>query len=757
MAILAAVALTGCRDDDFSIDDVEMGPDGGVVFRVDIDNMEGTRGAVDLSKKGFVADELLHVRAVYHCRDNGREYTKLEYGVLRYKGNGTWEPYSDAYALRWPDDAVSGDFSAYYIYGSNGVLSEYTPDPKLLSDYNFDEIPLHCEVDNIGYGRAVKLQMKRLFSLLTLTDMKEGISDEFWFYVPEESNVSGRELNNAFQFVFNPETYEMTPVFKQIKSAEYTDRNGNPMAFVKSRLTQGEKDGIMATEINYLLEPGVYHQFNVLYPRGKNAYATYITYGRDLEVKTGPEGFVANGRYTFSILKSLGVIVTETPESGWDKEAPVIIVDVEAFLKALNSGSDYYEEDRNTHEMVQILEQTLEGTRLLHNIDFRYFPYDVFENGMFRPTLNNTFDGNYHYIYRMACPLVYENNGAIINLGIRQARTEAILSTERMMRYGEIYDNSYNGLISSINQGTVSNIRVIDCEMTVDVITSSPDEPTQEAHNVGLLFGVNRGSAFDIGIAENLRLTVRTAQGETLMPSVSIGGLAGQNLGTIYGVNYIEDDRETFGVPDLTVVNECRGENGVYRVGGVTGNNTGSLVDIFINNVDVDSSASDGLESYVGGITGENPTSANAAPRISGCIVRGTAKAGRVTPVLNLDAFSYTGGVAGSLNVQLILEDCSVSVGVTGSPFTSDEVEYAEGGVAGAIGRNAVYAEGTIYKLACYGSSLTGPGYKGDFAGIVAAGYGWSHYQDNEINLRKIVNQYVGLERGASGVRKKRK
>ena len=740
--------LAGCNDELFSDEDLAIGADGEVVFRIDIDPAEGTRSAVDDSKTRFDIGELIHVRAEYRCEANGKDTTKLQYGVLKYDGSGIWSAFSTANALRWPDDAKDADFTAYYINGSNGVLSGNTPDPKLLGDYNFDEIPLHAEALKVTYGHAVKLPMKRLFALLTLTELKDDVSDELWFEVPSTSDVSGEPMNNAFEFSFNPETYVMTPRFVRVENNDYHNSDGDPLVYVKGRRSILRDDEVieegMAQDVNFLLQPGVYHKFNLLYPRSRNIYATYLTYGngRDLEDVTGKEGFVANGRYKFSVLKSLGIVVEETPEDGWDKDAPRVLLDVEAFLRAVNSGSDYFEKDPDTGEEVQILESTTDGTKLLHNIDFGYFYYDIFENGLFKPILNTTFDGDYHYIYHLGCPLFYENDGTILNLGLRDSKTEVITSSQHLSRYGSTVDTSYNGLIACRNRGTVSNMRVINVEMTVNVQTTDPDHPEGEAHNMAILFGVNSNNVYNVGIAGNMILHVTGDENNVLTPSVSIGGLAGQNLGAIQGVTYVED--EDFESPEIKIYVEIGGENGVYRMGGIAGNNTGNLIDIFLPSVLVDASASNALESYLGGMIGDNPSS-DIAPRISDCIVRGEVIAGEITPLLNLTAVSYTGGVAGSFNIRTNLFESSVSVGVTGLANASDEVECGEGGAFGLIETEVGFVPGTIQTLACYGSTLSGAGYVGNFAGISPEGFDWNYFTGKNINVRRHVEDNIGF------------
>ena len=746
LSIFALLLIAGCREDDFGLQDTVRGKDIPVDLVIDISDSPATRGIMEESKTAFYTDELIHVRAVYNCVSNGVESTKTQYGVLKYNGHGKWNPYDSSHALTWPDDAVSGSFSAYYIEGSTGVLSSNTMPAKLLSDYKYSEVPLFAEIKDVKYGAAVKLGMRHIFSYLTLVDIQEGISDELWFAVPTDYTNRDAKLNNAFRLNFNPETYEMTQEFLQIPNSDYIDGNGDELVYIKSKLSEEENDGNVSTSVSFFLQPGVYHRFNILYPRSRDTYATYLTYDRDLEQVTGPQGLLPNGRYVFSILKSLGVIVQETPEDGWDNKEPAVNIDVEKFLRAVNSGSDYFETDEETGEDVQILESTIEGTRLLRNVDFQYFYYDIFEVGDFKPVLNNTFDGNYHYIYHMGCPLFYQNDGIITNLGIRDAKTlTPVISSEGLIRYGKPVDTSYNGIITSRNYGTVNNMRVINVEMTVYIQTSDIYDRTQEAHNEGILFGVNRGNVYDVAISGDLKLFVTNAPGEDVIPRITIGGVAGQNLGTVSGISYIDDS--AFEAPFINIINNCRGANGAYKVGGIAGNNTGTLTDIFVPSVTVDATGSSGLESYLGGMVGESPSSNSGAAQISGCIVRGEVKAGNISSLLNLNSLSYVGGVAGSLNIQANISDCSVSVGVTGSQNYDETVEYAEGGAFGVLQRSLGTAEGEIQTLACFGSTLSGNGYVGNFAGIVPSGFGWEHYADNQITIKQFVDKNVGLER----------
>ena len=755
--ILSLSLLTACNDDDFGY--INQEEDGLVKFQVEIDKEDGTRGLIEEQKTKFEEGEVIHIKAVFNCNNQGVKSTQVKYGTIQYMGHSYWTATDGDHQLTWPDDTESAVFYAYYMTGMNGVLTDNTMPAKLMSDFKYDEIPLFDIVADKKYGDAVKLRMKHIFTHMTLTDLQGGIANELWFTAnpsdpaDKSANPKRRPLNNAFRLVFDPTMQDIIPEFTQIPDMNYPDENGKPgLVYIKSTLQDVQVDGEVSSGMGFFLEPAVYHDFTVLYPKNRTSYSTYLAYSRDLSKVPGAEELLPNHRYFFSVLKSLGVILKETPDNGWDKSDPTVIVDVESFLRAANSGSEYFEKDPKTGEDVQILESTLEGSRLVRNVDFQYKYYDIFtERGYFKPSISNTFDGNFHYIYNMGCPLFYENNGVITNLGIRNASTKnrPVISNERLPRGNTLEDFSYNGFIASRNYGTVVNVRVVNADMTVQVQTSSPDDRTTEAHNVSLLFGVNRGNVYDIGLSGTLKLTVENASGETIIPRVMIGGLAGQNLGIVSGINYIAEDG--FETPDLTIVNKLNGENGVYKIGPAAGVNTGTLDDIFIASMKVDSKSSRGLGSTIGGIVGENSASTSGAAMISSCIVRGEVSAGTVNQVRTLSAVSYAGGIAGAHNTQANVIGCSVTVGVEGSKNVDPNVDYGEGGAFGIIEKSLGTSEGKVETLSCYGTKLTGNNsasdHIGNFAGISTVGFDWNHYASNGIRIKNFNYSNIGIVR----------
>lgn len=750
-ALILPLLFAGCREDDLWSDDMDVVP-GEVRFNIEIDGLDGnTRGIMEESKVMFEEGELLHIQAVYTCKHGDEpEYYERQYGLLEYKGRGKWEPHTSSRGLRWPDEAVTGTFKAYYFYGSTGELNENPMPKKLLSDYKFVEVPLSDEVIDIKYGVTVNLRMKHMFSYLTLTEMNNGVASELWFHI---ANTPGeRVLNNAFYFKFDAETYEITPVFCQVPDENYVNENGQPLVYIKAKLNETEGENDIGTTVSYFLEPGVYYTFDLLYPRSRETYGTYLSYNRNLQTVTGDDGLLANHRYVFSVLKSLGIIVKHNPDEGWDENHAPIKIDVEEFLRSVNRGSDYFV-DNEDGTRTQVLEKTNTGTRLLHNIDFEYFNYTSFGADNFRAIQNSIFDGNFHYIYHTACPLFFSNNGTITNLGLRDCETkEPLVSDEHLKRDDFELDCSYNGLIAAYNYATVINVRVINAKMSVRINATS----SQEAHNAGLLFGVNRGNVYDIGLSGDLILNVENNPGNEKIPRVNIGALAAQNLGRFSGISFIDDPDYDFEYPEIQIINGCKGTNGVYKVGGVVGNNMGVLEDIFFPSVKVDASTSQGLESYLGGMIGDNTSSTASAPMVMGNIVRGEVICGEVLPQINLLSLCYTGGMAGSLNVQAIVQNNSVSVDVKGPAKAEDKVEYGTGGVFGILKLLTGYEEGNISDLAWYANTLAGPDYIGNFAGIAPYGFDWdTHYKDNNISLKKIKPENIGFIQAPMEVRRR--
>lgn len=763
--ILSCIALmslvsTSCSDDDFLLDSgVERIEGRPVELDISLNHTPMTRAGdvIADSKQQFEIGDLIHIQAVFECVDptTGSSSTETKYGVMEYKGRGEWLPFGSTTPLTWPGTANTATFTAYYIDGSNGPLTDNTSEPKLLSSYTYGTDPLTDTNKDLPYGHVVRFNMGHLFSHLTLIEMKPGIADRIFFTIPDgDPNYS--TFNNAFTIEFNSSTNTITPKFSRVPSTEY-EKNGAGLVYVEAEtenymINMGE----VYARASFFLEPAVYHKFEALYPRSRTTTETYVSFNGDLAETTGDDGFLPNGLYEFNVKKSIGSVIYEEPEDGWDDaNAPRYDVEPEPFLKAINAGSDYYVDDlNNPGQKVQILESTSDGCRLLANVDFKYAQYDIFTtDGNFQPDQTLTFDGNYHSIYHLACPLFFDNTGTIQNLGIMDSATDTPLtSTENKTIGGQSYDLSYTGLICRRNINTIRNVRVSNVDMTVNIETSDDVDVGGETHNVSLLIGSNVGTVYNLYLAGNLNLTVSNAPGETMMPTVSIGGLAGQNPGMITTVSAITD--EGYVLPEISIVNQCDGitgsdVTGAYIIGGAAGYCGGGIYDVMFPKVTVNSGTSRGLESYIGGLVGRvtSSTGAGNAATLADCLVRGSVTAGHVESTTNKDSYSYIGGIAGLWNLQGVTTGCTSTVNVAGEPSASSGVTYGTGGAFGGIRQTAGATRGVIQILKALGNSLSGPGsYVGNFAGIAPDGVTWESLDPtgNEISVSQIVPNNIG-------------
>lgn len=760
LGLMIMGALTACSDElEYGSHEANPGGSKSVEIEVNIVGRLSTREVDEDSKQFFEPGELIHVSATYYCKD--KDTPVYQYCAMKFDGKGTWSPLYAENTLSWPDDAVSADFTAYYLYDTNDMFGAQAMQPVLLGDFGLDQDPLLGEAKNVEYGRAVKFDMKHIFTRFIVTQISNNVSNELYF-MPERVNADYETnpdtnadiqteystFNNAFLLKLD-ENGLLCHEFTRVGSDTYRDSNtGQPLVFIKSKTELYlDDDNEMKTRVGFFLQPKIYKKFDLLYPRSRTETATYMNYSEDLSKMTGPEGLEANKFYEFSILKSLGVVVDKNPEDNWDESEPVIILDVEGFIRAAMAGTSYSQKDENSDMEVEILERTLEGSRLLRNVDFQYAYYDIFKDGALLPDmgLGRLFDGNYHYVHNLGCPMFNTNSGTIRNLGIKNDDPEREISLTSTKKYSAEWgssdnDFSQNGIICRSNIGTLSNLRVINMNIKVGIQTTGNffEESSQEAHSAAILVGVNSGTIRDLELGGNFKIVVHSS-GE-IMPRVMLGAIAGQNMGLISGISPIEE--ENFN-PKYSVINKCQGESGSYLVGGVAGRNTGTLSDIMMSSLEVDGTKSRGVVSVTGGLAGSIDESNLSAPVVVGCIVRGNVRAGETRALTNIDSYSYTGGVAGAINIQAYVSESSCAMGVYGTKSYDSAVKYAVGGAFGRIEKTQNVNEGEINTLACFGSALDGLVNIGNFAGISPSDFTWEEkYDGHNIN----VKQYSGFQ-----------
>ena len=724
-------------------------------------------------KTKFKSGDLIHIIGTFntqYLKEDGSYETGdivRRYGALRYNGR-LWEPVEGS-TLTWPTNSTDGQFEAYFIAESNGVLTSESPiDTKLLSYVSPSSDPLHAlSKSGIKYGYGVPLEFKHLCSYLSLVDLEPMVSENYMFTssgVKESEYGASKVFHNAFQISL-ADIYSAQGPKLNFEFIESPDSDYGGLVYIKGDVSEIEKTGdngeiIVTTRANYFLEPGFYETFRLLYPAGENSTYNYLEYNyKNVPDDSGGVGITNNPpllkaatTYTLTITKSPGItIITPSEPGGWDETGQVFEVNVEEFLKSVNQGTEYWYVDENNNR-TQILEVTPIGVRLLHNVNFKFYNYKDFEDKSFRPNTNGdmVFDGGLHYIHNIGSPLIYYNYGTIQNLGIKTARIDLISEESD----NEADDMSRNGAFCKWNRssGTISNVRVNDIDLKVYV--KSTDEEGNEVHNIGGILGSNTGTVREVSVAGHINVNVAgltkdiadlgDGKDYPVNAQVLIGGIVGQNAGEgdIYDVTPLE------GVPSIKISNSCVGPLGAYSVGGLVGESQGYVTGVILTNITVDSSQSKGVASYIGGIAGQlsvstdSGNSANA--NITSNNVSGTVKAGMSNPSLahpDVSSVNYIGGITGTvLNVPIT--DCNVSVSVYASQDVVEKVTYGTGGAIGRIRNSNSY---NIADLIAYGNYLQYPpgqaSTTGSFAGIAAPDQTWADYANKNI----IVHTYSGI------------
>lgn len=711
-------------------------------------------------KKYFKNGDVIHLLGTFNIEilqeDGITKIPKVvkRYGALTYnERTNNWNEVTGN-NLTWPSTAINGTFQAYYISGSNGVLTNEDPSKTYeLSSITPATDPLQATTEEpVLYGRAVQLNFSHICAYLTLVDLEPMVAEQYWFYTDhpkDPETFEETEFNNAFKIVLGTsnETETLGQPTLNFEFCKQPNPQFEDLVYISANAIETTSPDInsnekVITKANYFLEPGYYETFSLCYPAIAPKVYNYLKYDYKnipenvggTEVKNIPPNLEAGTTYTLTITKSPGVTIVNPPSAeGWDDEGEYHEVDVEEFLKAVWEKKEY-----ENKEGTKILEQTANGTRLLHNIDFGNFNYSDFNDKSFRPNTQqgSVFDGNYHYIKNLASPLFRYNYGTIQNVGIKDIKIESDSYEED----NENDDMSRHGALCmwNRNDASINNVRVTDVNMTISVqsgVEASKDG--SETHNIGCLIGSNTGKVSEVALAGNFVLHV---EGNSVNASVLVGGLIGQNAaqGAVYDVSPLENNLNT------KIYNECSGTIGSYSIGGIVGESTGFITGVILSDVTIDSSRSSGVTSYIGGIAGQLAVSENltSTASLNSCIVSGSVTAGTTTPYQDLTSGSYIGGIAGA-DIDVPVVDCRTAVSVIGSTTPNAGAIYATGGAFGRIRESKNY---TFENLIAYGSLLNGPNtsgakqYIGNFAGIVPQGQDWSNYADKNIIVRKFGN-----------------
>lgn len=772
-----ALVLGACSDDDLIKSEVpETNGELPVEFSFEWPGVTETRAFDDVTVKTQFADgDVIHIVGTFKTSALQEDGTYLDgstarYGALRYDSSKReWNAISGN-QLTWPSIATEGDFYAYYVSGVNGIITETTPITTKLSAVTLQSDPLHAPATGyIPYGRAVRLRFNHLCAHLTLNDMEPMVASNYFFTtdVLYKSMADKTEVpfNNAFQislvknegvendgtpnsrltgapalkFEFIQEVdpdYDMVYISGNVAESVTEDADGNEKIISKA---------------GYFLEPALYEQFKVLYPAGPNSVYEYLSYNFNnipetaggVEFENTPPDLQAGTSYTMTITKSPGVTIVLPPSGDeWDEEEGALDVDERKFLQAVNNSEEYYNDDN-----VKILEKTPEGVLLLHNISFADFTYEDFTNLDFLPDVmeSKVFDGGKHSIENLRSPLLRSNYGTVRNLWLKGVSYEAVSKEYSYGDQAATQDRSRHGALCMWNrQGAeISNVRVTDVDLTINVQYNNEEDDGGEVHNIGGVVGSNIGSINQLYLGGRFSVKVTSAN-NIQNADVLAGGIIGQiaGSGSLYDVSLLDDDFS------LSLTNTCTGDIAKYELGGIVGRSSGFIDGIILSNLLIDSSGSQGAVSFIGGMAGNLDVTAGSSAWLRSCTVSGQIKAGVTTPYnvgsgdvqSTVNGQSYIGGLAGYEN-NVEVTGCRASVSVFSAATAQENVIYGTGGAFGRIMHSA-----DIANLIAYGSQITSPSgstesnYVGSFAGIVPADESWSDYENKNIIIHAFSN-----------------
>lgn len=342
------------------------------------------------------------------------------------------------------------------------------------------------------------------------------------------------------------------------------------------------------------------------------------------------------------------------------------------------------------------------------------------------------FDGGNHFISGLSTNLFTTNYGTIQHLGLKEVECNNV----ELWYDPDAGNKSRWGALCELNVGVVDNIRLKDVSVTF-TIGLGKDEPGY-VFNIGTLVGSNTGTISNIFYDGDIKISnVADLNAQT---TVNIGGLIGQSTGFIKEINPLNDNSK------ITVTNTIQGDLSTLFVGGAIGQTTANLQDISLTDVLVDSSGGSGLVGNTGGLVGRLRGTTGAPSLISSCTVSGIVKGFPVTPRGTYKAYSYTGGITG-YNYNYDVKDCRTlcSVEMNTNVSLTGDVTY---GTGGGFGRIITVPDGiTISGNYILGSSIIGPDYKGNFAGIVPSQKTWADdYQKGNVVRDNLSGKYIGAD-----------
>lgn len=668
----------------------------------------------------------IQIRATF----TGKEMSPAEepqYGCYRYVADSDdWVPDADGDAIIWPVGAEKADFEAYYIEGLTGRISEDpgTSATFLLGDITEGGDPLYADKKELTYGRSVPLDFKHLCTHLEMTDVKSDLSGGYWLYIDGEN-----ELANAYSLSYSKEkglTFAFTTSDECL-----TDGDARHYYIARQRNAEGTVDFYLArnNEGETLMDKNLTDKYG-------NCKLTYRFNRSYLSIKDvdALNNLAAGTHYELSTEKELGIVPEPQTEFPNEPETNLGEVDIPELLAGIQNGTDVYDSNDNI-----VLKATGEPyPRLMRDVDFKNFnPLDHAEkNKEWKlPTLDRTFDGNFHSFLNVAYPVFgnIETNGKIYNLAIR--KSECIITVENIQKMEEfsiIPVQGVNivtdlGLLTCIMNGNFSNILLENVDMTVHITEALSHETQLRTYRIGCIAGNqnsdNSAVATKIEKVElrgNVKLTVTTDDSKLNTQQECYAGIvAGQSGAVVDGVSMREDGKCTVSINVLS-------DSEVF-VGGILGRSVNKIRNIQFNG-EVDGSGVDSQRAFVGGLCGKMVNEKAEFGLMKDCTANVTVRGGTIhLPNAQVYAHAYTGGIAGSVD-GVIMDDVFVTGSVTGGTETVAKTEntqminYATGGGFGYVsGEHTDIKNCNVRMTVTAATVLTGSPWgndTGNFAGL---------------------------------------
>lgn len=712
--VITLLAAAGCDDDFLTGRGGTLALDGDVPVDfsfIEPAVMSHTRSTDDY-KKLFEEGDVIHIQGTF---TSAKGETATTYGAMRLESR-KWVPVAGS-TLYWPYDAEKGTFKAYHLYNSNGVMPRDSRTTAVsLSSVRDNEDPLEAVVEDVPYGYAVNLKFRHACTYLTLEKMEQNVTDYFWMVQP-----GAEPIKNAYRLTLG-ENGELALEFVSVPDPSqggevYVSRPSEPMTV----------DGKGYSRASFYLAPGAYSQFDL---RTNNNFP-FMSFRNSLT-----EPLLANHPYTLNVENARGSNFVTITQSEWDEDEEPWQVDVKEFLKAVAEGHDYVEHDGETE--VPILKSVNGVLTLMRNLDFQYFK--SYGDLGFNPDISNSlvFDGNLHYIVNIGYPVFRFNYGTVQNLGLKDLRFE-VTAYEGTSDYNYANDFSRIGGLCLWNRSDskINNVRLENFDMTVKIQAEDPREKTyNENYNIGGLCGENWGSVSGVTLKGDFSITVgpRDSDGKYsyVDANINLGGVIGNH--TLYLSDVGPQAGSTY---SLTLTNLCRGReewgSGVFCVGGAVGLSTANEISqVVVTGLKVVASESDGYQQYTGGIAGRLRGDNYV---IADCTVQGSLTCGTVSPYASnaTNAYSYVGGISGNVRGYAV-SNCRAVCDINANTDISADGLYATGGAFGRILSGVV-----LLNNSAFGNVLTGPAnYIGTFAGISVPTITWQTLLDNGNTARSI-------------------